>query len=323
MIIRPFDGSESDIQAITDIDNAVWPDYPTTVEEFKHNESTRDPKYMHQRPLVEIDGQVVAHCVVCEPWWSMKPGKYYIDISVHPEYRRQGIGSACYEHLMGTLAEYGPTLIEATTRENQAGALRFLTKRGFKQTMREPVSYLYVDQFDPAPFSELSAKVVRLGIRMRSLSHIAESDPDCKRKLWDLYWELEQDVPCTDPPTRPSFENFQERTLGSPQFSADGHMIALDGDRWVGMSVLWLSQAENDKLYTGLTGVSREYRRKGIATAMKVRAIAFAKDYGAKIIETSNEEGNPMYDLNLKLGFEPQSAWLEFRLDLNEPTSED
>jgi hypothetical protein len=56
---------------------------------------------------------------------------------------------------------------------------------------------------------------------------------------------------------------------------------------------------------------------------MKVRAIAFAEDYGAKIIETSNEEGNPMYDLNLKLGFEPQSAWLEFRLDLNEPPSED
>ena len=60
----------------------------------------------------------------------------------------------------------------------------------------------------------------------------------------------------------------------------------------------------------------RAHRRQGIATAMKVRAIGFAKEYGAKIVETDNEENNPMYFLNLKLGFESQPAWLSFEKHL-------
>jgi hypothetical protein len=37
----------------------------------------------------------------------------------------------------------------------------------------------------------------------------------------------------------------------------------------------------------------------------------FAQEIGAKFIETNNEEHNPMYQLNLQLGFQPQSADLD------------
>ena len=33
---------------------------------------------------------------------------------------------------------------------------------------------------------------------------------------------------------------------------------------------------------------------------------------GIEWIETSNEENNPMYQLNFRLGFEPAAAWLDF-----------
>jgi hypothetical protein len=38
---------------------------------------------------------------------------------------------------------------------------------------------------------------------------------------------------------------------------------------------------------------------------------AFAQEIGAKFIETNNEEHNPMYQLNLQLGFQPQPADLD------------
>ena len=65
-------------------------------------------------------------------------------------------------------------------------------------------------------------------------------------------------------------------------------------------------------LETGLTGVRREYRRRGIATALKVMALQFARENGYTEIVTDNEENNPMFQINLQLGFEPQPASLDY-----------
>jgi hypothetical protein len=57
----------------------------------------------------------------------------------------------------------------------------------------------------------------------------------------------------------------------------------------------------------------RPYRRRRIATALKLRTIDYAQRRGARTIETSNEEHNPMYQLNLRLGFRPRPAWVSYR----------
>ncbi len=78
------------------------------------------------------------------------------------------------------------------------------------------------------------------------------------------------------------------------------------------MSTLDIPAPGSPVLHTGMTGVLRSHRRQGLATALKVHAIQFAKAYGAKAINTSNEEHNPMFQLNLALGFAPAPAWLDF-----------
>jgi GNAT superfamily N-acetyltransferase len=247
-----------------------------------------------------------------ETWWSMRPGKYFLKVLVHPDYRRRGIGTALYEYLWELLGEHNPVLLTGTTREDQADGMRLLAKYGFEQVMRFQISHLDVTSFDPQPFAPTLKKVGELGIQILPLAEVATTDEDWERKLWDLEWELAQDVPASEPLTRLSFEIWQERAIKSPGFNAEGQMIAMDERRWVGMSALWMAQGDPRKLYTGLTGVVRSHRRKGIAMAMKVQALEFAKRYGAVVIETENEENNPMYLLNLKLGFKPKPAWLEF-----------
>jgi GNAT superfamily N-acetyltransferase len=315
--IRPFQEHEEQYQAVVALENAVWPDFPQTIEEWRHWDETRDPQYLFQRFVVEVEGQIAAVGNYCEPWWSLKPGKYHLDISVHPGFRRRGIGSALYDKFSADLEERQPRTLTANTRENQVEAVQFLTQRGFKQVMRAPVSYLDVASFDPAPFAAYPARAREQNIEILPLSEIMLVDPDWKRKYWELDWEITQDVPSPDPITKVPLEFFIQRVFESPSFMPEAQYIALDGGQWIGMSGLWRSQAASHMLYTGLTGVVRSHRRRGIAIAMKLRAIDFAKQYGATSIETDNEEGNPMYQINLKLGFEPQPAWLDFEKKLD------
>ncbi len=79
---------------------------------------------------------------------------------------------------------------------------------------------------------------------------------------------------------------------------------------------MWVNPANPSKVYVGVTGVARAYRRRGIATVLKLRTIQFAQEVGARWIETENEENNPMYQLNLKLGFRPIPAWLVYEKKL-------
>ena len=68
----------------------------------------------------------------------------------------------------------------------------------------------------------------------------------------------------------------------------------------------------------GMTGVLRSHRRKGIATALKLQGIEYAKQNGIKYLKTENEENNPMYQINLKLGFRPQRTWTDFEKQLRD-----
>jgi mycothiol synthase len=316
--IRPFEKTDAEYQACVDISNANWPDELAAAESWQHRDKHREEKYLFGRVVGEVDGAIVAYSSYGESAWAYVAGKYFVHVEVHPEYQRRGYGTAMYEYVAGTLAERDPLFFTADTREDKPDFIRFLEKRGFERQMRYPVSYLFIEKFDFDKFDGAEERVREQGIEIVNVPDLPARDPDWKQHWFELEGDCWMDVPLPEPPTRGSYKDFESR-FDSPNYDARAHFIALDGDRYVGLTGMWISKAESHKLYTGLTGVVRSHRRKGIATALKLHGIRYARDYGATIVETDNEENNPMFGLNLYLGFEAQPAWIDFRKVLREP----
>ncbi len=311
--IRPF--TPDDYPAIVAIGNRVYPEYPSTVEEERYWDSFREPHCRFQRYVVEERGKSVAFGHYSQHPWRYHPQKFDIEIDVDPDHRRRGIGSALYDHLMVELERFDPIALRARSREDYQQSIQFLTKRGFGEAQRDWESRLNVQSFDFTPY-EGQPERVEEGIRLLTLAQLV-SDPDRDRKLHQLESDLQSDVPSLDPPTPLSFEVYSQRFLKNPDLFPEAWYIAVDGDRYVGTSALWKSQGNPKELYTGLTGVRREYRRRGVALALKLKTIAFAKAQGYQVIKTWNESNNrAMLSINEQLGYIKQPAWITFAKEL-------
>lgn len=314
LTIHEFQASDESYARIVQVLNGAWPDRPTTVAEIKHRDATRNPAYYYRRLLGDVDGRTVAVGSALENSWSHRPGKYYVGVDVDLAFESDEIRGQLWAALSEPLfqREPAPVLLTSNTREDRPAEMRFLIGQGFEQVMRSARSRLEVQAFDFAPYAGLIEQVEAGGIAIRSLAELMDDDPEWQRKMYDLDWAAGQDEPSPEPLTRISFEDFARQFFDAPNFLPEGMFIAVDGDEYVGLSGLERDLVRPEHLYTGFTAVVPSHRRRKIASALKLKAIAFARQYGAKTLGTGNEENNPMYQINLRLGFRPLPGWVDF-----------
>jgi GNAT superfamily N-acetyltransferase len=153
------------------------------------------------------------------------------------------------------------------------------------------------------------------GITLAAYPELA-SDPLCHRKCYELACESQQEMPATGVRTHQSFGQYAQQIFANSAFIPEAFFIALDQGRYVGVSALIDEYEDRTRLATDYTGVIPSYRRRGIATALKLCCIHYAHTHGAKTIITGNDATNPMYQLNAQLGFTPMPAELLFELKL-------
>lgn len=311
LTIRPFTASDIDYVTVVDIVNAVFPEYLDTVEEWRFGDSIRPEHIKQERWIADLAGVPVAYGNYHQFEYMYHPRKFGVFIAVLPAYQGRGIGTALYDQIMAAVDQHSPLSLRARAREDMADSIRFLGSQGFVEDMREWESRLDVPSFDFTPYSRHQAILRAEGIRIATVAELLEKDPDCCEKLWALDVDLTRDVPQPEPHTPMPREAFEAVMFKNPNFLPNGYFVALDGVDYVGSSALWRSQANAVELYTGLTGVRREYRRRGIALALKLCAIAYAREHGVRVIKTWNESQNRgMLSINEALGFVKQPAWV-------------
>ena len=316
--IRPFETTDEDYKLMETIWNTGHQDDQYTAEIFKHDDNTRNAENYHKRYMISANGAVVAYGSIGQNETAKKAKKFRINVAVLPEHDdQQGVRGYFHDFALEHLKDKELVAVASGAREDYDVDLAFLKSRGFESKQRAPRSHLDVQNFD---FSQWDAKVKAVedsGIEFLSARDLQEQHPDnWQRLLYELEIPVVADMPRVDEFVPMPFETYVKSLFADPMYIPEANFLAREGDQLVGISSLWKDVNGTDKLWVGLTGVLRSHRRRGIATALKVVATRFAKEYGAKIIEADNEENNPMYQINMVLGFKPAPAYLYFEKSL-------
>jgi len=127
-----------------------------------------------------------------------------------------------------------------------------------------------------------------------------------------------EDVPRVVESEDITYEEYSMVILQNPTYIPTVDFVAKSGDRIVGSSNLWKAGLPG-YLTQGFTAVRKEYRRRGVATALKLMVAKAALEMGAKRIRTSNDSANePALRMNRKIGFERTEAWAIYQMRLRE-----
>lgn len=311
--IRPF--CEDDYSDLADLLTLVYPDNPVSADDLLFEDESRDPKCRVARWLAVLEGRVVGEAAYGQDADMYHPRKFWLKINVHPDVEGGAIEGLLFDRLMAALRPLDPLSLLTNIREDYTLERAFYEARGFEPVMKHIEQRLVVAGFNLGSYEDALARVEGEGIAIRSYPEL--EDPERDRKLWSLRNELDQQVPFAEPITPVSFEWFEENILNHPRILLGGLFVAVQenavqGDVYLGMTAL-VRGARDRQLNTDLTGVSARARRKGVALALKLKAIEYAKIHNYTAIHTWVAESNEgMLALNRKLGFGLRPAWIEY-----------
>ena len=258
-----------------------------------------ESRYFRRHYVVEDAAlkQIVAYGAVEQ---SIYLPKYRLLLVSDPQWLKRGVGELLLDRLMEDLSEAQAITVSCRQYASEIELVSLLESRGFTETSRVLDMRLDVAGVDVSGLSEL----VR-GFEISTFAEERVRDPRCVEKLYELTNLLSQDDPARGPFVPPAY-NAREALMWMemPYVLPDAYFIAKRGDEYVGVSDVSLFEAMPGGLTQGFTGVKRDYRRRGLATSLKLHGIVYAQSHGYQVIQSFNKpQQTAIRALNEKLGF--------------------
>ncbi|HKP84404.1 MAG TPA: GNAT family N-acetyltransferase [Pyrinomonadaceae bacterium] len=232
--------------------------------------------------------------------------KYRLLLVSNPQWLKLGIADLLLDRLMDDLREAQAITVSCRQYASETELVNLLKSRGFPETARVLDQRLNVATADISRLEKLIRELEDDGISISTFAEERVRDPRCVEKLYELTTLLRRDDPARGPFVPPAY-NAREALMWMEMkyVLPDAYFIAKRGDEYVGVSDVSLFEAMPGGLTQGFTGVKREYRRRGLATALKLSGIVYAQTHGYQIVQSFNKPGQEaIRALNAKLGFE-------------------
>lgn len=287
--------SDDEVAVWVDVHNRISPCWPEGPVSLAHEWSVA-PRWL---AVVAWKGDRpvgIAHVEV--PHWAPTSRHAEGRLKVEKADRRRGIGTALWRHVSDWAAGEGLEGLDIWMVEGDPDGSVFWARRGFVEVERERRSRLDV----AAALARIGDIDLPDGIR---LTTVAER-PDTEQGIYEVSVEAMPDVPGAEVYRAGDFAHWREGEFAVPGMLPECSVVALAGDRVVGYALITREEVRPDVANHSMTGVARDWRGRGIASAVKREVVRRVSAYGIAYLEAENEDRNaPMLAVNRRLGYEP------------------
>lgn len=291
-----------------------------TADEWREWEKLDPPKDLFRVVVETTAGRLAASADLGPGTFPRPDGALGGGVGTARAHRNKGIGSALLAAIEAEAQRRKAPRILAGTSMAYPGSLEWATTRGYKEIGRRIESYVDVQAFDPASARDIVDRVAGSGIRLVTLSELLAGKDDAAREafwhdLYDAEAPMWEDIPWSDPRPHWPYDRFKKLLVESGKLVYEATIVALDGDTIAAFTTTGRQGA--DRGYTWMTGTGRDYRGRGLATAMKVKMLAAARTAGLRAMLTTNDEPNKsMRGINARLGYVMLPAHVELEKKL-------
>ena len=318
--IKNFTETDIEFQEVTRLFNLVSHDDKEHVDDMKEGWEVRDKSLQRERFLLYDDDTVLGFLGYAQGRGENHRNCYF-NIYLDPDYNGNGYRKLLYARMLQDIQTFDCNRLYADIYEhpNYDQFKKFLLENKFYIGLKIRESSLDLESVDLTEYSSLLEKLSSKGIKFYDAKNEMTDFPNHYEKLEELGWKFGKDFPMPEGivHTRQPFEQFIkfQKLFEEKRYGIE--IVALDEDKYVGSTDIHvLPKSDPHKAWTGSLGVSREYRRQGIATALKVKAFEKLKEKGVKQVRTDNEENNPMYKINVALGFTPEPYCYDYQKEI-------
>ncbi len=277
----------------------VTPELVVTPETYAYRMRTTPPAARRRWWCADADGDVVGLASAGLVVETSEPGVVAVDLDVHPDHRRRGIGAELLARVEEHARAVGGRRLFAWGRNDDA-TRGFAGAHGYAESSSSEM--LVVDPRD------VERPEVPPGVELRPFAAF-EDDPS---PIYRADTAAVVDEPHEVRFDSIGYDGWLERWWGQPIVDREASIAAVADGTVVAITWLHADRALGRAWNNG-TGTLPGYRGRGLAQLVKRESLARAAELGITAVYTGNlAENAPMLAVNRKLGYRPYSTMLTF-----------